>query len=208
MPRKTKAEAEATREAILDAAEFEFYERGVGCTSLEKIACAAGVTRGAIYWHFRNKQDLFDAMLCRVSNPMVARLEALCENHGSINGLRDICIYSLSQLAENEHHFRVFSILFHRSESDTGMEIQGNLARQAIEKLTLYFHQSHNSDVLNPGISPELAANALQSYFSGLYYEYLGDPGRWNLKQDARTLVDLILRGICKPANLLIQETT
>ena len=57
--RQTKAQAEQTREAILDAAEKVFYERGVARSTLEEVARVAGVTRGAIYWHFRDKLDLF-----------------------------------------------------------------------------------------------------------------------------------------------------
>ena len=62
MVRKTKEEAEATRRQIIEAARRVFLECGVGSTSLEKIASAAGVTRGAVYWHFKNKTDLFFAM--------------------------------------------------------------------------------------------------------------------------------------------------
>ncbi|MBA4253114.1 MAG: TetR family transcriptional regulator, partial [Comamonadaceae bacterium] len=51
MPRKTKAEAELTRQRLLDAAELLFLERGVSRTPLHEIAAAAGATRGAIYWH-------------------------------------------------------------------------------------------------------------------------------------------------------------
>ncbi len=57
---KTKQKAEETRQQILDAAVREFSAHGVSRTSLTDIAIAAGVTRGAIYWHFKNKVDLFN----------------------------------------------------------------------------------------------------------------------------------------------------
>jgi TetR/AcrR family acrAB operon transcriptional repressor len=60
--RKTKAETDKTRVQIINAARRAFHECGVSRTSLEKIARIAGVTRGAIYWHFDNKADLFYAM--------------------------------------------------------------------------------------------------------------------------------------------------
>ena len=62
MVRRTKEEAQETRNRILDAAERVFVERGVGRSSLNEIATAAGVTRGAIYWHFQDKADVFNAM--------------------------------------------------------------------------------------------------------------------------------------------------
>ncbi|MBY0439824.1 MAG: TetR family transcriptional regulator, partial [Burkholderiales bacterium] len=57
MPRRTKDAARATHARILDMAEIEFQRRGVSRTSLTDIARAAGVTRGAVYWHFRDKAD-------------------------------------------------------------------------------------------------------------------------------------------------------
>jgi TetR/AcrR family acrAB operon transcriptional repressor len=55
MVRRTKEEAAATRDSILDAAEILFAKNGVSRTTLQHIATAAGVTRGAIYWHFVDK---------------------------------------------------------------------------------------------------------------------------------------------------------
>src|ERR1700760_3083095 len=70
MVRRTKEEAQATRNRVLDAAERVFYEKGVSRTTLADIAQAAGVTRGAIYWHFANKGDLFNAMFDRSLLPL------------------------------------------------------------------------------------------------------------------------------------------
>lgn len=60
MARKTKQQARETRQLILDVALRLFSQQGVSSTSLATIAKAAGVTRGAIYWHFKNKSDLFN----------------------------------------------------------------------------------------------------------------------------------------------------
>src|SRR4051812_18679609 len=70
MVRRTKQEAQATRSLIIDTAEALFHERGVSRTSLNDIAQAAGVTRGAIYWHFQDKADLFNAMMVRATLPL------------------------------------------------------------------------------------------------------------------------------------------
>ena len=55
--RKTKQEALQTRNNLLEAALIVFYDRGVAQASLDEIAKTAGVTRGALYWHFKNKED-------------------------------------------------------------------------------------------------------------------------------------------------------
>ncbi len=70
MARKTKEDAEINPGRLLDAAEQVFYERGVSGASLADVAQCAGLTRGAVYWHFKDKLDLFDAMLQRVTLPI------------------------------------------------------------------------------------------------------------------------------------------
>ena len=83
MARRTREEALETRNRILDAAERVFNEHGVSRTSLASIASAAGVTRGAVYWHFRDKTDLFDAMMQRVVLPLETML-----NRSADDGVR------------------------------------------------------------------------------------------------------------------------
>src|SRR5438477_5853899 len=74
MARRTKKEAAVTREQLLDAAERVFRERGVTRTSLTEVATAAGLTRGAVYWHFKDKAALFAAMCERATLPLDAML--------------------------------------------------------------------------------------------------------------------------------------
>ncbi len=59
--RRTKEDMLITKEQILNAAFDCFFEKGYETTSLEEIAKRAGVTRGAIYWHFTDKNDLYRA---------------------------------------------------------------------------------------------------------------------------------------------------
>ena len=76
MARRTKAEADETRTKLLDAAEAVFFEKGVSRTSLGDIAERAGATRGAVYWHFKDKVDIFSSVLGRICMPF----DEICEN--------------------------------------------------------------------------------------------------------------------------------
>ena len=70
-----KAEqSEATRNALLDAARSLFSERGFSVVSTEEIVQAAGVTRGALYHHFKDKQDLFTAVVEEVEQGIIERV--------------------------------------------------------------------------------------------------------------------------------------
>ncbi|MGN6314864.1 TetR family transcriptional regulator [Trinickia sp.] len=120
MVRRTKEEALQTRDRILDAAEQVFYDKGVSRTSLADIATQAGVTRGAIYWHFANKGDLFTAMFDRVLLP----LDELRARPADENGNGDDALARLSAMlkwclhaaASDARRRRVFDILFLKCE--------------------------------------------------------------------------------------------
>ncbi len=75
MVRRTKEDALETRNKLLDAAECLFQSQGVSRTSLEAIARRAGASRGAIYWHFKDKAALFNAMMERVTLPLETAFE-------------------------------------------------------------------------------------------------------------------------------------
>lgn len=62
MARKTKADALKTRQHLMETAIVQFAARGVSNTTLNDIADAANVTRGALYWHFENKTQLFNEL--------------------------------------------------------------------------------------------------------------------------------------------------
>ena len=74
MARKTREEALATRENILDAALACFHENGVAGTTLATIGERAGYSRGAVYWHFKNKSEVLEAMIRRTHMPFLERL--------------------------------------------------------------------------------------------------------------------------------------
>lgn len=82
MVRRTKEDAEETRHQLLEAAQRVFAEKGVSRTSLQDIAQAAGVTRGAIYWHFKNKAELFNAMMDSVVLPMEQAMQQIGHDIG------------------------------------------------------------------------------------------------------------------------------
>ncbi len=118
MVRRTKEEALQTRNRILDAAEQVFYDKGVSRTSLADIATQAGVTRGAIYWHFENKGDLFTAMFDRVLLPL-DELGAPPEDGADddpLARLTTVLKWCLQAASTDPRRRRVFDILFLKCE--------------------------------------------------------------------------------------------
>ncbi|QYF92069.1 TetR family transcriptional regulator [Massilia sp. PAMC28688] len=112
MVRRTKEEALATRHSILDAAEQLFVKQGVSATTLQHIATAAGVTRGAIYWHFEDKGEMFNAMMERVKMPLEAARQQMEEANPlePLQALREHMLACFRVTVENPQARRVFEI--------------------------------------------------------------------------------------------------
>lgn len=199
MARRTKAEAEQTREQILDAAETVFLRRGVAHSSLEEIAKAAGVTRGAVYWHFRNKADLFDAMYCRVHLPMQDLFDQVMalEDGCAISALRHFCVQSLRSLAANPRRQRVYTILFHHCEFVDGLQ-ESNQRLIAIQhrwmtSMKALFQRERERGTL-VDVCPRLAALTIHTAMLGIYFDYLRNPEVYDLDAEAEALVNVIFR--------------
>lgn len=120
MPRRTKEEAAATREHLLDTAEAVFLADGVARTSLQRVADAAGLSRGAIYWHFKDKAELFNAMMERVRLPCEAAHDSLAQEYpperDPIESLRAFAWVPIARMLDDARTRRVFTIAIHRTE--------------------------------------------------------------------------------------------
>jgi AcrR family transcriptional regulator len=92
-PSRTNAEwSAATIHGLIRLARRAFAQRGYAATSLEQIAAEAGLTKGAVYYHFRSKQGLFEVVLRDVQRDLVARIEARAEQYGDpLAGLQAGC---------------------------------------------------------------------------------------------------------------------
>ncbi|HEX4880004.1 MAG TPA: TetR family transcriptional regulator [Limnobacter sp.] len=191
-----------TRNLILDTAEAVFSEKGVSRTTLNDIAKAANLTRGAIYWHFKNKADLFDAMLQRVILPMDEYIASPDTQTGAkpLAYLRDRALHVVRTLAMDQRTQRVFDIVMHKAEMvddmlpirDRHLEaIQGCL--DTIEK---DFQVAINTGELSTRINARQAAIGLHSLIDGLFANYVLSPELFDLMTQAEFTIDNYLEGL------------
>ncbi|MET1080601.1 MAG: TetR family transcriptional regulator [Pseudomonas sp.] len=198
--RRTKEDAEKTRHALLAAAEQLFLERGVAHTSLEQIARAAQLTRGAVYWHFQNKADLFHALLEQVRLPPEQLTERLCAclDLDPLTTLRDLCVEAIENLVRDEQKRRIFTILLHRCEfTDELREAETRhhaFIAQFIDLTEQLFERVRVR--LRPGLSPRLASRALHAQIIGLFTDWTRDPDLFDPLQDAAALIDALFHGL------------
>lgn len=202
MVRRTKEEAEQTRNLILDTAERVFQSKGVARTSLADVASAAGLTRGAIYWHFKNKADLFSAMCDRITLPLEARREAggdLLESDPEAY-VRDLALLTLLRVTSDERVRSVFDIMLHKCEFIDEMSallLRKNQCTQSfVNHLQQVFIRLQERGRLRAGLDPALAALGLHAYIGGLMSTWLRDPEFFDLQRQAPTLLDQYLQGV------------
>jgi TetR/AcrR family transcriptional regulator, acrAB operon repressor len=202
MARRTKAEALVTRDRILDAAERVFSRRGASRPSLEDIAAAAGVTRGAIYWHFRNKADLFAAMLARVTLPMEEMVgrsgdDALTDPLGYI---RRCMVTVLRKTTDDAQTRRVFEIVCHKCEYVDEMarvrDRYVEMRADCLGELERGVRNAIRRGLLPAGVNARSAAVGLHALVDGLISNWLLEPKYFPLAREAGRMVDQYLAGL------------
>lgn len=201
MVRRTKEEAEATRVQLLDAAERCFREKGVASTTLDDIARSAGHTRGAVYWHFENKADIFEAVCERVHTPIQAMLNDLAADPGSdpLGYLRNDAIRVLRMLTECERVQSVFEIKF--CKLDGGPDFDRLRTREleahtrCLSMLEVVFDAAVRRGQLPPYLPAKETAEAMHAFIGGLMRSWI-ERRDFDLRAKAPWLVDTFLTGL------------
>ena len=202
MVRRTKEEAQATRKLILDTAEVVFHERGVARTSLNEIAQAAGLTRGAIYWHFKDKADLFNAMMERVTLPLeqTAHRSDDASLDDPLAYMRAAFLHALHLTATDPQVRRVFEIATHKVEyvdelkgvRDRHLAIRDECLLHAQRGVTLAMRRG----LLPRRIPARAAALGMHALIDGLIQNWMLDPDAFDLERVGRQVFDAYLAGL------------
>ena len=182
MARKTKQEAQETRQHILDVALRLFSQQGVSSTSLGEIAKAAGVTRGAIYWHFKDKSDLFSE-IWELSESNIGELEL--EYQAKFPGdplsvLREILIHVLESTVTEERRRLLMEIIFHK-------------CLESYDRIEQTLKHCIEAKMLPADLMTRRAAIIMRGYISGLMENWLFAPQSFDLKKEARDYVAILL---------------
>lgn len=202
MPRKTKEEALATRSGILDAAERLFQAQGVSRTSLHDIACAAGVTRGAVYWHFKDKSDVFNAMMDRVILPMEQASAGLDADNGHavLPGLRCMLVDVFARVTQDIHVRRVLEIALHKTENVDELsavrERRLQMRRSYRARLERMLERAQQRGEIGSDLPPAQLALGLHALLDGLLQNWLFEPGGFDLPSVGAHAIDVQLAGM------------
>ena len=194
--RKTKQEALQTRNNLLETALIVFYDRGVAQASLDEIAKTAGVTRGALYWHFKNKEDLFDALFQKHFADIEQHLEQSSQPAHSddpltalYNGMLDHC-QSLVSSNEIRKFATILNFKCEQTKHNQGIiELSHQYHRRWDQLLINILQESKRQGLLPKNLNVERALLLLTSTIGGLAVNWLASPERFNLMAHAPAII-------------------
>ena len=207
MARKTKEDAEHTYAALLEAAEKMFFDKGVAHTTLADIANAAGMTRGAIYWHFKDKGALLQALFEQATLPMENMLAEVTMHTAAdpLGALRHMCVQALTTLAGSKRQQRVFTILFHKCENvgevADVLEHELECRDECMAKFESILQQAIAQGQLPADTDVSLSLHTLHNFTMGTMREWLLEPTSYPLASAAPAMVDMLIAGLrtCPP---------
>ncbi len=199
MARKTKTETELTRRLIIEAARRNFAERGVRHTTLEQIAEAAGVTRGAIYWHFANKSEILLAVRDDVAMPLLERLENLLMGSDGdgredpLGSIEEFLHTHIDRVTNDPATRQTFEIMFFKCEytGEFGETLRTMVCKThgMEERLTAAYRAAASKGQLRLGTDPAALARDTYAFLVGIVRLSVG-PG--NLTSPETTIPVMI----------------
>lgn len=197
MVRKTKEDAELTRQRIIDAARSVFLKRGVSRSTLEHIAAEADVTRGAVYWHFKNKTDIFYALRDRAFLPLIDRMyDTLATQTEDIDPLTQIensLGDTINELNENIEMRQIYEIMMIKceyvDEFATVLQQILNNCSNITEKIQLAYERAQAQSLLSVAHTPYALAQDTHLFFSGLLHMWVKDADGTRFRHQAKQLI-------------------
>ena len=196
MARRTKEDALKTREAILDAAVQVFSVRGVSRTTLANIAKEAGVTRGAIYWHFKNKEDLLAALWEQLLLPFepINRAIENPDEPDPLGKLQQTHIDFFKSLKEDPRLLQLSQILLSKCEAveDTGTlhlhRVNCHLEGQ--HKIEQILRNAITQGQLPENLDVRLGSIATIAFMDGLINNWIMFPDLLDVKHEIPAILD------------------
>lgn len=201
MARKTKQEAERTYHALLDSATLLFIRQGIANTTLNDIASDAGMTRGAIYWHFDNKDAVIQALWERNASILHETFTNELKHLDPVlpaRHFRDVIKQLLRSVVDQPEIGQAIRIVMHSvefTEEQTDLQRFLNNKHQVIhDAMEQALESLHRLGALRSGLAPKLLAQSTLCYLLGLIHVYLEPTQtRLDLKQDGDQMLDLFL---------------
>ena len=201
MARRTKEEAEQTKEAILASAMDLFYEKGFARTTFDEIAKRINLTKGAVYWHFRNKADLLAELMKQKFQEHESKTWSEKPQITTLQELREGFRVAASSIESDPEFCKfLFFIIFQMEWS----EIITNRIRQQIHEITDYPWLSlkekltfiQKSGEIRPDVDIDDLTTLLLCAWRGVVDAFIAKRFPMNLSRSVSQAFDLMMDGL------------
>jgi TetR/AcrR family acrAB operon transcriptional repressor len=199
----TKEQAEKTRENILRGALKTFSERGLAKARLEDIAKEVGVTRGAIYWHFENKLELFSELFKKTIKVVLKDARKILESDLSpLEKIRTLLIHLGTKSIEDEDYKAIGNIFNYQYEwtkevSDVMNELAGRAAEVGQTLMLKTIEEGIALGEIQDSGGSKTIAKAITIFIHGYANATRGEI-RLIRREEISPVVDIFLEGIKK----------
>lgn len=202
-PTATQPVPSSGEQAILEAAEILFAQKGFDAVSMSAIASLANTSKPNIYHHFKNKNDLYVAVMKTAVRRTAALLDALEDAPGPFSQrIADFAAGQLHNVMTPERSTKLVLRETLTENSRTGQEIARLFVGDVVSRLVEMIHQGQLEKEFRGDIDPTLAAYMIFSanmffFQSGPVMSQFPEIG---LSSDARTfsrdVMDLLINGM------------
>jgi len=199
--RKTKEEAAITREKLVKAALLVFSRKGYASTTLEDVAREGGVTRGAVYWHFGSKAELYNELMAEFSARASSIVQTAASEGGNLTDIIHRVFVRLLEAVENDPTLReIMEINLFKTERSlellTGQQQRLESSRALLESIAAVMAEGAASGELRSDLDEMEMARAFLAMNNGAIYLWLSDPTAFSLRTSAPSLADIYMQGI------------
>jgi AcrR family transcriptional regulator len=192
--------APGTRELLLDAAARVFARAGLAGATLDEVGAAAGMTKGAVYWHFATKAELFFALVqaraAQQLDGMPERVEAALAMNDPKEGLSRILTLQLAGVKADPIFPRLFLEFVAESRDPAIREQVSQVYRQSHAITADLTQNLRRQGRVSEKVEPEAFAVLWSALLDGLSLLSLVDPDRIDPESLAPQLVELIWNGM------------
>lgn len=203
MARKSKEEAEKTRQAVIDAALDVFSEKGYAKATFDEIAARAGFTKGAVYWYFRNKADLVVALISEYMERKRLELMPNIPEGDTLDDLLDYFTLWAKVLREDMRFSKFNRFIICQMEWSEGVvdRVQKGLATQKdwhLEKINQVLVKSRESGELKENLDLDLVREIIRSTYVGIVFSSMNRFTEGNIEEKVRMGLSFLFEGLKK----------
>lgn len=193
--------AEQTRRALLLAAAEVFDEFGYAGASITRILKRAGVTAGALYFHFGSKEDLAKAVMNSQPDTLVPLLAA-----SGLQRLIDLTLVWSWQLQRDP--LLQAGVRLTNEQASIGDSLNADPYEKFRGIMTSCLQEAREEGELQPGIEPTVVAEFVIAACTGMQMYSNVVSGRRDLPERTQQMWNLLLPGIAVPSVITRAEAT